>query len=829
MPTPRLRNWLRSTGHVAGLCALAVAQPVLDILGRAPEFFVAHRTDTLDLLILIAVLVVLPVFVLGAVLGVATLVGRRTADIVTALLVGLLAATLAVQVAYRLGAAGWGATAGVGFAGLALAGTAWLRSRAVRRTLTVMAASVVVVPLVFLSTSGIRSLMRANPTQAATLHPSRLAPVVLIVFEELPLVSLIGADDGLDATRYPNLAALAADGVWFRNATTVSDYTRWALPAILTGRYPRAGSVPTPADHPDTLFTLLASSHRMEVFEPLTAMCPPQLSGKIQEPRLIRQHRVLADVQIVASYVLLPPAARARLPDITEGWAGFAENDEEFLRVWREGEQMDPQATAVSFLGGITGADEQPTLYFMHTMVSHHPPRWLPSGQEIGNFVGLQGMLPGMLWGKSDWPVAQCRQGKLIQAGLVDTLIGRLRARLQQAGLYERALVVVTADHGISFTPDTAVRDFTEGGAGGIVPVPLIVKLPADRRILAPGTIDDSNVETIDILPTIADGLGMALPWPVDGSSALRERAPRADKRVYFNDARTIRRFGPDEIARLRVTESSRQAALFGNGLWPTLNPPGLDSLVGRSLDSLTVSDSAAGPQLQIDNMFALDDVNLAAPVLPVQVKGRVLGLDPGKLESVYLTIALNGTIVATTRTWSESGEWMAWVPPDRLRNGRNDLRVFFVDPARPTSLTGTGANRDLPDGLNLMSPDAGEYGVSYGGFHHGETAGSTSFHWTYDEAKITVPIRPHKTPSSLAVDVLFAGKEGKRLRILLDTCEVASETLPEGRWSRTIPLGPCAPRGRWMTIRLLSDTHRPGEKDRRRLGVALARVALGY
>ena len=171
----------------------------------------------------------------------------------------------------------------------------------------------------------------------------------------------------------------------------------------------------------------------------------------------------------------------------------------------------------------------------------------------------------------------------------------------------------------------------------------------------------------------------------------------------------------------------------------------------------------------------------------------------------------------------------MALFSPDRLRNGRNDLEVFFVDPARPTSLTGAGVHEDLPDGLNLISPGADEYGVSYEGFYHVETAGSTRFHWTHDEATIRVPIGPQKRPSSLALDVLFAGKEGTRLRILLDACEVASETLPAGRWSRTIPLGPCAPRGRWMTIRLVSDTHQPGGKDTRRLGVALARAALSY
>ena len=36
---------------MAGLWALAVAQPVFDLLTRSPEFFVAHRADLLDVLL----------------------------------------------------------------------------------------------------------------------------------------------------------------------------------------------------------------------------------------------------------------------------------------------------------------------------------------------------------------------------------------------------------------------------------------------------------------------------------------------------------------------------------------------------------------------------------------------------------------------------------------------------------------------------------------------------------------------------------------------------------------------------------------------------------
>ena len=55
------RSFLLTALHVAGLWAVAVVQPLLDILGRAPEFFVAHRAGPTDiLLLLVALLVVAP-------------------------------------------------------------------------------------------------------------------------------------------------------------------------------------------------------------------------------------------------------------------------------------------------------------------------------------------------------------------------------------------------------------------------------------------------------------------------------------------------------------------------------------------------------------------------------------------------------------------------------------------------------------------------------------------------------------------------------------------------------------------------------------------------
>jgi hypothetical protein len=116
---------------------------------------------------------------------------------------------------------------------------------------------------------------------------------------------------------------------------------------------------------------------------------------------------------------------------------------------------------------------------------------------------------------------------------------------------------------------------------------------------------------------------------------------------------------------------------------------------------------------------------------------------------------------------------------------------------------------------------------VTTEGIHHVEYSDKTPFQWTDGAGSIHVAIDSNHRPTMLSVGVLFSSKPGLRLRILLDNCEVTSETMPGGEWSKDIDLGPCTPTGRWTTIRFLSETVRPGGRDRRELGVALTRVAL--
>ena len=126
--------------------------------------------------------------------------------------------------------------------------------------------------------------------------------------------------------------------------------------------------------------------------------------------------------------------------------------------------------------------------------------------------------------------IAQGYQRYLGQVGLVDTLIGRLVSRLKAEGLYDRSLIVFTADHGVSFRPNQPRRLLTEENAPDIMRVPLFIKAPHQRD----GVINDRNVETVDIVPTLADLLHVSLPWTVDGQSAFDSvRSEKKQKKIF--------------------------------------------------------------------------------------------------------------------------------------------------------------------------------------------------------------------------------------------------------------------------------------------------------
>ena len=158
-------------------------------------------------------------------------------------------------------------------------------------------------------------------------------------------------------------------------------------------------------------------------------------------------------------------------------------------------------------------------------MLPHSPWRFLPSGRQYGDSLGIEGIADDR-WGTDEVLVTQGLQRHLLQVGFVDRLLGRLVARLEDEGLYDDALVIVTADHGVSFRPGDRRRGVTPTNLGDIASVPLLVKLPGQDE----AKIVDRAVRTVDIVPTIADVLETPLPYEADGVSVFDPGERRGDR-----------------------------------------------------------------------------------------------------------------------------------------------------------------------------------------------------------------------------------------------------------------------------------------------------------
>lgn len=100
----------------------------------------------------------------------------------------------------------------------------------------------------------------------------------------------------------------------------------------------------------------------------------------------------------------------------------------------------------------------------------------------------------------------------------VDLHLGNVWKRLKALGLYDRALLVVTTDHGEEFYEHRGVQHGSLGLYEEVTGVPLVVKLPrgSPLRKLRRGRRVDTIVQLLDLYPTIVEVMGHTPPpWTV--------------------------------------------------------------------------------------------------------------------------------------------------------------------------------------------------------------------------------------------------------------------------------------------------------------------------
>ncbi len=467
--------------------------------------------------------------------------------------------------------------------------------------------------------------------------PSAKAPkrphAVLIVFDEFGGDILLGPNGKIDAGRYPNFAALARDGTWFRNAQTAYDSTTKAVPLILDGIAPHPGSSPVVQDHPHSIFTALGRrGYRIVSSEEATALCPRRYC----------------------------PAERTNRPAILP-----------FLKRGRA-------ARFKRFVRSIR-ATRRPTFWMKHALLPHGPWVYMPSGR-LSRPEGPE-LLPGMqtIPGFYDTYLRHHNeQRQLLQLGFADRMLGRVIARLKSQGIYDDTLVVVTADHGFAWKVGVETRrSVSLSNVDELGSVPLIVKRPGRHA----RSVSGSLARTLDVTPTIADVLGVPLGYRADGRSAF-SRAVRARRtvRIVKRDFSSVVELSKGRWRARRAAVVRRRLRELGSGDWASLftSYGPRSNLIGQRVDDVRAA-SRTRATLSLARSFA--QVSRASGVVPCQIAGRIQGSGPATERDI--AVAVNGRIEAVGRSFHLRGEevesYSVMVPEESLRDGRNRVEVLEV------------------------------------------------------------------------------------------------------------------------------------------------------
>lgn len=672
--------------HIFVLAGFAVAQPIYDILGQYPEFFIAHRAGPLMILGVVLFLS----FALPCGLCLIKLAVRPFGDsahrALHLILVCILAVLAFMPVAGRFILRGDILFLAVTLiAGLTFT-VLYVRLQSVRTLVTVLLPAVVIFPLWFLGMTPVARLVLPQTVEGLTeVKIENPAPVVLIVLDEFNPTALLGQNGRIDPVRFPNFAKLAEQSFWFPNAVGPHAQTMHALPAILTGRQPRPELRlnPTASDHPENLFTLLGGRFQVNALETQTELCPKSICREDRDPVNVRNpHIFWTDLGILYLHIIVPSKWKQSLPTLEGQWTGFADGYKADIG----SQSKNMRRRAHQFERFISEMDNNTNnqFHFLHILLPHLPYKYLSTGHVYNQSVnhalpeGIKNEISG--WSYSEPLVTVAYHQYLQQVGFVDLLLGKLFEKLRENEIFDKSLIILTADHGISFQAGQNRRGFSDETIRDIFKVPMFVKLPGQYY----GEIEEKLVSGIDILATIADILEIELPYEVDGHSMISNSVPA---RAAIEIAGTLR----FEARKFEgFPELQWQIRHFGCGT--PLKYLGIGGpyphLMGQQVSGLDVREQK-DLQCKSDIMIHFEQVDPDTDFLPALFSGNITGTDELDLP---LAIAINDHITTTTTTsqWLRIDRYFATLfPAGVFKPGRNSVDVLLI--------------QESSDGLNLL------------------------------------------------------------------------------------------------------------------------------
>jgi arylsulfatase A-like enzyme/cytochrome c-type biogenesis protein CcmH/NrfG len=341
-------------------------------------------------------------------------------------------------------------------------------------------------------------MARTAPRPSAPAKPQP-PNVILITLDTIRAdrMGFLGSQRGLT----PHLDALARQSVVFTHAYSQVPLTTASHATILTGTYPQFHQVndfgvPLAADLPYAPYIFRGNGYHTGAF--------------------------------VGSLVLDPEARSA--PGFERGFdtydAGFHRRrmgEDRYQAIERRGGEVVGHA-----LAWLTAHQKGPFFIWVHLYDAHDPydpPEPYKSRYTAARYDG--------------------------EVAYVDAAVGKLLSWLRLRGLYDGAMIAVMADHGEALgehgeiTHGIFLYDET-------IHVPLLFKMPQERSA---ATRVDNRAELVDVLPTMLQAAGIAVPKEVQGESLLSmlKATTSRDRPAYAESDYPHRTFGWSSLRSLRT------------------------------------------------------------------------------------------------------------------------------------------------------------------------------------------------------------------------------------------------------------------------------------
>ena len=311
--------------------------------------------------------------------------------------------------------------------------------------------------------------------------------VILISLDTLGAAHL--ACYGYGRATSPNLDKLAADSVLFKNTFAASPWTLPSHVSLLTGLDVVTHQVSTARDRMDPGLATLADRLRLDGYVTSAFTGGGFVNGIYGQSKGFDSFRIVGRI--------LSANGAKTLTDSVLPWLDGSQRKKFFLFLHTY-QIHQPYFSPPPFNKMFLDADAALDHVNLGALRINHEQRFLPATDaQRRNYIGLYD--------------AEIRYTD-------EALIGPLVGHLKKLGLYDRTMIIVTADHGEEFYEHKA-WSHSHALYDETIKVPLLIKFPGSRN---GGTTVDRFARLTDIMPTILEEMGIDYPRKeMDGRSLL--------------------------------------------------------------------------------------------------------------------------------------------------------------------------------------------------------------------------------------------------------------------------------------------------------------------